>query len=92
MLKRAPGKPVIICTEYRGVFFGFAAGDTTGDTIDLEVCRMAIRWGTTEGVQQLASTGPTNDSMIGAACPAQLRKVTAVFSVSEEAVAKWLEV
>lgn len=86
---RPAGKPVIVCTEHRGVFFGFAE-DTSGDVIDLKHSRMAVYWGTTKGVGQLANTGPTNSSKIGAPCDAKIRKVTAVFDVTEEATEKWL--
>ena len=83
------GRPVLICTEHRGVFFGYAE-DTTGVDIFLRNCRMAIRWGTTNGVQQLAATGPTDKSKVGSACDAEIRKVTAVFEVTSEAAEKWL--
>jgi hypothetical protein len=81
-------RPVIICTEYRGVFFGYAK-DTSGDTIDLTRARCAIYWGTTRGVLELADTGPTNSSKISARADIQLRKVTAVFEVSAAAREAW---
>jgi hypothetical protein len=81
-------RPVIVCTEYRGVFFGYA-GDTSGDTIHLRRARMAIYFGTTKGVMQLADTGPTPDSKISARADIDVRKVTAVFDVTPEAVAAW---
>ena len=82
-------KAVLVCTEYRGVFFGMSE-DTSGDTIRLTNCKMAIHWGTTRGVQELAATGPTKSSKIGAPCVAEIRKVTAVFEVTPEATEKWL--
>ena len=36
-------RPVIVCTEFRGVFFGYA-DDTAGDAIRLRGARMAIYW------------------------------------------------
>ena len=81
-------RPVLICTEYRGVFFGYA-DDTSGDTVKLKDARMAIKWGTTDGVAQLANTGPTDKSKIGAPACVDLRKVTAVFEVTKEAEQKW---
>ncbi len=81
-------RPVIVCTEHRGVFFGFAT-DTTGDVIHLEDARMAIRWGTTKGVMQLAETGPTCNSNISAKADIEVRKITAVFEVSTDALAAW---
>lgn len=81
-------RPVIVCTEHRGVFFGFAE-DTSGDTIKLKDARMAIYFGTTRGVMELAETGPTDKSKISAKADIEVRKVSAVFEVSEQAQAKW---
>lgn len=84
-------RPVIVCTEFKGVFFGYAA-DTTGDVIKLRDARMAIYWGTTKGVMQLAETGPTPTSKISAKADIEVRRITAVFTVTEEAEKKWLEI
>ncbi len=81
-------RPVIVCTEHRGVFFGFAE-DTSGDVIKLTAARMAIYWGTTRGVMQLAETGPTPTSKISAKADIEVRKITAVFEVSEAAHKAW---
>lgn len=81
-------RPVLVTTEYRGVFYGYAA-DTSGDTIKLNRARMAIRWGTTRGINELAETGPTRDSKISARADIDLRKVTAVFEVTEAAMKAW---
>lgn len=81
-------RPVIICTEHRCVFFGYAI-ETSGDTISLTNARMAIAFGTTKGVMQLAETGPTERSKISAKADIEVRNVTAVFEVSPEAKVKW---
>ncbi len=81
-------RPVIVCTEHRGVFYGHAS-DTTQDVIHLKDARMAIIWGTTKGVMELAETGPTLSSKISAKADIEVRKITAVFEVSEPAEAKW---
>lgn len=81
-------RPVIVCTEYRGVFFGYAK-DTSGDTIRLRDARMAIYWGTSKGVMQLAETGPTSSSKISAKADIEVRKITAVFEVSPNALQAW---
>ena len=81
-------RPVIVCTEYRGVFFGYSQ-DTTGDVIHLKDARMAINWGTTRGVLELAETGPTSNSKISAKADLEVRKITAVIEVSEQAEAVW---
>jgi hypothetical protein len=81
-------RPVIVTTEFRGVFFGWAA-DTTGDPIFLRDARMAIYWGTTRGLLELAETGPTDRSKISAKADIEVRKVTAVIEVSEAAAERW---
>lgn len=81
-------RPVIVCTEYRGVFFGYASR-TDGDVIQLTGARMAIRWGTDKGVMQLANSGPTTKSLISARASIEVRKVTAVFEVTPCAAAAW---
>lgn len=81
-------RPVIVCTEHRGVFFGYAT-DTKGSEIDLKGARMAICWGTTRGVMELAESGPTSKSKISARADIEVRKVTAVFEVTPTAAAAW---
>ena len=84
------GNPVLVTTEYRGVFFGYAEGDTTGDTITLTNARNCIYWPSTQGgFMGLASEGPAKGSRIGARADITLRKITAVAQVSPEAVEKW---
>ena len=92
MAKATPKlRPVIVCTEHRGVFYGLA-DDTSGDTIKLVGARMAIYWATTRGVMELAETGPNSRSKISAKADIEVRKVTAVFEVSEVAAQAWEEV
>lgn len=81
-------RPVIVCTEFRGVFYGLAA-NTSGDVIHLRGARMAISFGTTRGVMELAETGPTDRSKISARADVEVRKCTAVFEVTPEAAEKW---
>lgn len=81
-------RPVMVTTEFRGVFFGYAT-DTSGDAVYLTRARMAIFWGTTRGINELAETGPTSKSNISARADIDLRKVTAVFEVTPEAAAAW---
>jgi hypothetical protein len=81
-------RPVIICTEHRGVFFGYAE-DTSGNAVQLKRARMAIAFGTSRGVVELAETGPTSRSKISARADMDVRKVTAVFEVTPAAAEKW---
>jgi len=81
-------RPVIVCTVHKGVFFGMAES-TDGDIIHLKSAKMAISWGTTRGVMQLANTGPTSSSKISLPADIEIRGVTAVFEVTPYAAAKW---
>lgn len=88
MAKKTVERPVIVCSEFRGVWFGYA-DDTTGDRVFLKRARMAIRWGTTRGIHQLAETGPTSNSTISARADIDIRKVSAVMEVTPKAVSAW---
>lgn len=81
-------RPVIVCTEYRGVFFGYAE-NTSGENIMLLRARCAIYWATTRGLFELAEIGPNEKSRISARADLDLRKVTAVLEVSPGAVERW---
>ena len=83
-------RPVLVTTEYRGVFFGYAE-DTSGDTITLKRSRNCIYWPSKQGgFLGLASEGPAAGSRIGAWVDQfEARKVTSVTEVSAEAEAAW---
>jgi len=84
-------RPFLVTTEHRGVFAGLVDPDTINQpTLRVHKAKMAIYWGTTRGVMELAETGPTAKSKISA--PADipvLHSVTAVFEISAEAWAAW---
>lgn len=86
-----PSRPVIVTTVHKGVFFGYAH-DTKGDSVFLEGCRMAIRFGTTKGFMELAETGPTDSSKISARADMEVRGVTSVCEVTEKAAEAWEKV
>lgn len=85
-------KPVLVTTQHRGVFAGLVPDDQDMNvrTIALKNARMAIYFGTTKGVLELAHTGPTAKSRISAPAdiPA-LHDITAIADITEEAWAKW---
>lgn len=89
-LKAQGYKPVIVTTIYRGVFFGYTKNHMQTN-VNLRRARMAIQWGTTQGLLELAETGPTSQSKIGAVADAYLHGVNAVFRVTPEAEQAWLE-
>lgn len=83
-------RPVIVTTEYRGLFFGYAE-DTSGDIIKLKRARNCIYWSSdVKGFMGLAATGPTDDCRVGKEADIELRKVTAVIEVTPEAEKAWL--
>ena len=85
-------KPVLITTTHRGVFAGLISDDQdlSAKSMPLQEARMAIYFGTTRGVLELAHSGPTKNSKISLpANIAMLQDITAVVEVSEEAWAKW---
>ncbi len=83
-------RPVLVTTEFRGVFFGYA-DDTTGENITLINARNCIYWPSSQGgFAGLASEGPAKGARIGAKVDKiDLRKVTSVTEVSAVAVAAW---
>jgi hypothetical protein len=85
---KSVSRPVIVCTVHKGVFFGYAE-DTENDRIALTGARMAIYWGTSRGVMQLAETGPTTSSKISARADIEVRGITAVFEVAPDACKAW---
>jgi hypothetical protein len=91
-MTKPSGTPVLVTTEYRGVFFGYA-DDTSGDTITLRNARNCIYWSAkTGGFMGLASKGPASGSRIGERVTSiELRKVTSVTQMTPAAVAAWEE-
>ena len=86
--KKIVERPVIVTTEYKGVFFGYST-NTTGDTIHLRGARMCIYWGGTTGFMRLAETGPEKGDRISARADIEVRKVTSVVEVTPVAVTAW---
>lgn len=88
--KPAAERPVIVCTDKRGVFFGYAK-DTSGDPITLTRARMCVYWSSeTKGVVGLAASGPAKGSRIGPAAPSvELRGITCVMEMEPAAVEAW---
>jgi hypothetical protein len=84
------GRPVLVTTEFRGVFFGYAE-NTSGDMITLTAARNCIYWPSANGgFGGLASEGPAKGARIGARVDKiELRKVTAVAECTSAAVEAW---
>lgn len=82
-------RPVLVTTEFRGVFFGYAE-DTSGDVIHLKRARNCLFWSAAiKGFLGLATVGPDSDCRVGPKADLEIRKVTSVAEVTPEAVEKW---
>lgn len=88
-VKAPKGRPVLVTTEFRGVFFGYAE-DTSGDPIKLNRARNCIYWSADcKGFLGLANTGPTANCRVGPPAEVELRKITSVVEVTEAAAKAW---
>lgn len=82
-------RPVVVTTQHRGVFFGYATG-TDGDVIKLRAARNCIYWSSdVKGFMGLASTGPTKLCKIGPAADIDVRNITSVIECTADAAAAW---
>ncbi len=87
--KKAGERAVLVTTEHRGVFFGYAT-DTDGETIKLSKSRLCVYWSAdVKGFMGLASGGPTSGCKIGPPADITLRAITAVLEVTPAAVKAW---
>ena len=86
-----PKSPVVVCTDKRGVVFGYTQ-DHTARPIVLTNARMCLYWSTdVGGVFGLAEIGPTSGCKISAVVPTiTLEGVTAIMSVDEKAEKAWV--
>lgn len=85
----ANARAVLVTTEHRGVFFGYATR-TDGATIKLARARNCVYWdASVRGFLGLASTGPGPECRIGPPADIELRKITCVADVSDAAVTAW---
>lgn len=82
-------RAVLVTTTHRGVFFGYAK-EIDGATIQLRSGRNCLYWSAdVKGFAGLASTGPSKSCRIGPAVDIQLRDITSVALVTDEAAKAW---
>lgn len=88
-----PGRPVLVTTAHRGVFFGYADPHedlTEATVIALKRARNCIYWSRAmRGFLGLASAGPDQDCRIGPTVDIVLRDVTCIADVEPDAVKRW---
>lgn len=85
-------KPVVVCTEKRGVFFGYLLDDSKSpEVLVLENARMCVYWSSSvKGVVGLAAEGPLEGCKITAPAPKiTLYGVTSIFDCSPAAAENW---
>lgn len=85
-------KPVLVTTEFRGVFFGYVKEDKNlPDEITLTKVKNCIYWTSSiGGFLGLSGKGPDANCKIGTEVEElRLFKITSVSPVSEEAEKKW---
>lgn len=85
-------KPVVVTTEFRGVFFGIVEDDAKAPgQITLSGARNCRYWSAdVDGFVGLATKGPTPQCTIGPAVPEMtLYKITCVMPCTEEAAKAW---
>ena len=89
MASKIKDRAVLVTTAHKGVFFGYA-DKTDGATIKLRAARNCIYWTTAEkGFLGLASAGPGAGCKIGPAADIELRDITCVAEVTDEAAKRW---
>lgn len=83
----ALGRPVLVTTEHRGVFFGYLKGEATAAQVTLDRPRNVLYWPTAQkGFLGLCTTGPVAECRIGpAAEESTLFKITGVFGCTAAA-------
>jgi hypothetical protein len=85
-------KPVLVTTEFRGVFFGYIKEDKKSPgQLTLTDAKNCIYWSAdVGGFLGLASNGPSSQCKIGAkVSEVTVYKITSISLVSEEAEKKW---
>ena len=93
-MKHTNGIPVVVTTEHRGVFFGYAAPGTdllNSTKIRLERCRMCIYWPQEQhGITGLSSSGPVAGAKVAPpAIAMNLNSITSIMECSDDAVKAW---
>jgi hypothetical protein len=90
--EKKENQPVLVTTEFRGVFFGYLKSDEKSpNEITLTGAKNCIYWSTSVGgFLGLASTGPDGNCRIGKRVEKlTLYKITSITPVTKNATDKW---
>jgi hypothetical protein len=88
-MKYKKERAVLVTTAHRGVFFGYAT-ETAGETIKLRAGRLCVSWiSDLRGFMGLASHGPRKGCRIGPPADIELRAITSVTEVTDDAAKEW---
>jgi len=85
-------KPVLVTTEFRGVFFGYLdEPNEAPNKLTLKGARNCVYWSSDcKGFLGLASKGPTKGCRIGPVVPElTIYKITSITDVTPEAAEIW---
>lgn len=85
-------KRILVNTSNHYVFCGLVPDDQnlSATTMRISDARCAIRWGVTDGIAELATTGPTNKSKLGAMQDLEaIHNIIAVWVCSDIAAEAW---
>lgn len=87
---KTSGRPVVVTTAHRGVFFGYFEKGSIKDGITLKKARLCVSWSRVlHGFMGLASKGPNSECRIGPPADIELANVTSVVECTPEAAEAW---
>lgn len=92
MATKSSNKPVLVTTEFRGVFFGYISDDKKAPAqLTLKSARNCIYWSSdVGGFLGLAGKGPTRNCRIGRTIKEiTLYKITSITAVEKDAIEAW---
>lgn len=90
-MTKASKKPVLVTTEFRGVFFGYVKDNKKlPEELTLTGVRNCIYWSNCGGFLGLATRGPNKDCRISErVSELEIYKITSVSPVTEAAESAW---
>ena len=95
--KSGNGRAVVISTEHRGVFFGYASDDAiaawekdTTASVKLDRCRMCLYWPASQrGFPGLVFDGPKEGARVSPAATLTLAGITSIGDATPASIDRW---